>query len=110
MAVTAYAKGAVVYIALLQELFFLGAPEAKETVISQFAGRAASWLQDRVSFLTNINTTLLTVMDASSIDGINGNPLIIRWGPVLLSVSFLVYLAMLHLPRHINDHPFVIPS
>ena len=82
MAVIAYAKGAVVYIAMLQELFFLGSPKAKETVIGLFAGRAADWLQARVSFLTNINTTLLTVMDASSLDGgENGkDPLIIRCG------------------------------
>lgn len=41
-----------------------------------FAARAADWLQNRVDYHTNYNISLLTVMDASKIDG---EPVSIRY-------------------------------
>ena len=74
-AVVAYAKGAVVYLGLLQELYFLGA-SAEETVMKQFAKTSAAWLQSRVDYHTNVNVSLQTVQDASTLDS---EPLRVRY-------------------------------
>ena len=74
-AVVAYAKGAVVYLGLLQELYFLGA-SAEETVMKQFTMTSATWLQSRVDYHTNVNVSLQTVQDASRR---SGDTVSIRW-------------------------------
>ena len=64
-AVVAYAKGAVVYLALLQELHLLGASVAQESTMRSHMTRTADWLQSRVDYLTNNTVSLATVRDAS---------------------------------------------
>lgn len=73
-AVVAYAKGAVVYLGLLQELHFLGSPV--EDQIKLFVNDTVNWLQYRVDYHTNVNVTLKTVQDASNR---NGDTVYIRW-------------------------------
>lgn len=43
--VVAYAKGAVAYLAILQELIFLNAAADYQSVITSFAANSAQWLQ-----------------------------------------------------------------
>lgn len=97
-AVVAYAKGALVYLSILQvrrvfvpdchctrkvpslspqqqELYMLGSPSAEEGIIKAFAQRAAEWLQDRMDWHTNIDVCLHTVADASSL---SSEPISIR--------------------------------
>lgn len=64
-AVVAYAKGAVVYLALLQELHLLGAAIAQESIMRSHITRTANWLQSRVDYLANNTVSLATVRDAS---------------------------------------------
>lgn len=61
----AYAKGAIVYLALLQELHLLGASVAQDSTMRSHITRTANWLQSRVDFLTNNTVSLSTVRDAS---------------------------------------------
>lgn len=43
LAVVAYAKGAVAYMAVLQELWFLGSADATDSTLRSFVNRAADW-------------------------------------------------------------------
>lgn len=77
-AVVAYAKGALVYLSVLQELHLLGAASTSDAVASAFAQRAADWLTERVNYHTNVNVTLVTVQDANEANTYNQEPLAIR--------------------------------
>jgi len=74
-AVVAYAKATSVYMAVMQELYFLGSASSEEGNMKAFAGRAAAWLQDRVDFHTNYNVSMKTVLDASGF----GEPVSVRY-------------------------------
>jgi len=75
-AVVAYAKGALVFFTVLQELHLLGL--AQDGNARQFAQRAADWLESRVEFHTNTNVTLATVRDANSENPFNQEPMYVR--------------------------------
>lgn len=45
LAVVAYSKAAVAYMAVLQELHFLGDAQANEAALRSFINRTATWLQ-----------------------------------------------------------------
>lgn len=65
-AVVAYVKGAAAYIAVLQELYFLGSADAPDGVLRSFINDAANWLQSRVDLHTSGNFTIGTVLDATN--------------------------------------------
>jgi len=75
-AIVAYAKGTVAYMAVLQEIYFLGSSLAIEGRITAVANVSATWLRDRVAYLTNDNVSLSTVISASS----KVEPVVVRCG------------------------------
>jgi len=77
-AVVAYAKGALVYLSILQELHLLGSPTAEDQVARAFANRAANWLQSRVDYHTNMSVAMVTVLDANDANTYKSEPLAMR--------------------------------
>lgn len=65
-AVNFYAKGAVAYIAMLQQLIIMGSMNSENTTLTGFAGQAADWLQDRYDFYTTWTNMLPAVQRSSS--------------------------------------------
>lgn len=64
--IVAYAKGTVAYLAVLQELIFLGSTTGEQQTMASFANKSATWLQGRVDYLTNDRISLHTIVGASS--------------------------------------------
>lgn len=71
-AVNLYAKGAVAYIGMLQQLIILGSGSGENTTMTTFAGRAAAYLQQQYDFFTNTTNMLHAVQASSDQPFVNG--------------------------------------
>lgn len=52
-AISAYVKGALLYMGLLQQLVLLGSAGGEAQAMQKFAASTASWLQNRYDYSTN---------------------------------------------------------
>lgn len=68
LAVVAYSKGATAYMAVLQELYFLGSADATDGALRSFVNTTANWLQARVDFHTSDQVNVQTVVDATNFE------------------------------------------
>lgn len=66
-AVNLYAKGAVAYIGMLQQLVLVGSGQGELQTMMAFADRAATYLQQQVDFYTNATNMLPAIQASSSV-------------------------------------------
>lgn len=71
-AVNVYAKGALAYIGMLQQLIILGSGHGENTTLTAFAGRAAQYLQIQYKFFINPANMLTAVQSSSDTPYVNG--------------------------------------